>query len=89
MSGVITRQARTRLGLVGPFVGDGLLAVAIAVAAGFAASMSTSSEPADALLIALAAGASLTLAVRRLYPMTVLVVVVGTTAFFAWKYGGS
>ena len=85
---VITRQAGTRLGLISPFVGDGLLALAVAVAAASAASGATSDEPERAFLIALAVAAALTLCFRRLYPVTVLAITVGTTAFFVWVYRG-
>jgi signal transduction histidine kinase len=73
---------------VAPFVGDIVLAVAIAVAAASAASGATSNEPARVLLVLLAGAAALSLAVRRLYPVPVLVVTVLTTGFFALAYDG-
>ena len=85
---MIIRQAGTRLGLIAPFVGDGLLALAVAVAAASVASGATSDEPERAFLIALAVAAALTLCFRRLYPVTVLAITVGTTAFFVWVYRG-
>jgi signal transduction histidine kinase len=73
---------------IAPFVGDIVLASAIAVAAASAASGATSNEPARALLVLLAGAAALSLAVRRLYPVPVLVVTVLTTGFFALAYDG-
>jgi signal transduction histidine kinase len=71
-----------------PYVGDILLAGAIAVAAASAASGATSAEPARFLLVLLAGGAALTLAARRVYPVHVFAVTVLTTGFFALVYDG-
>jgi len=74
--------------LISPFIGDGLLALAVAVGAASAASGATSAEPERSFLVALAVGAALTLCFRRLYPVIVLAITVGTTAFFVWVYRG-
>src|SRR5262252_8550210 len=78
----------TRLGSIASFAGDGMLALAIAVAGGIAATGATSSEPAKALLVLLAFATALSLALRRAYPVTVFAIVVVVTAFFGWVYGG-
>jgi signal transduction histidine kinase len=67
---------------------DIALALAIAVAAGSAASGASSDQPAQALLVALAFLATLSLAVRRLYPVHVLGVIAAATAFFTVVYDG-
>jgi len=78
----------TRLGSIASFAGDGLLALAIAIAGGIAAAGATSSEPAKALLVLLAFCTALSLAARRVFPVTVFAIVVAVTAFFGWVYGG-
>jgi len=74
--------------LISPLIGDGLLALAVAVAAASVASGATSHEPERAFLVALAVATALTLCLRRLYPVIVLAITVGTTAFFVWVYRG-
>ena len=74
--------------MTSPFLGDGLLALAVAVAAAFAAAGATSNQPERAFLITLAVATALTLCLRRLYPVIVLAITVGTTAFFVWVYRG-
>jgi signal transduction histidine kinase len=76
---------RTRLE---PFLGDSVLAAGIAIAAGSAASRATSNEPERLLLVLLAFGAALSLAVRRRYPIRVLAITVLATSFFALVYDG-
>jgi signal transduction histidine kinase len=85
---VTAGQAADRLGAIRPFAGDGLLAAAVAVAAGIAATGATPDEPLRTLLVLFAVAACLTLAFRRLYPVTVLATSVFVTGFFAWVYGG-
>src|SRR5262249_34067169 len=65
---------------------DAAVALVIAVAAGSAASGAHSE--ARPLLVVLAVGAGLSLAVRRLYPLEVFSVVVATTSFFTAVYDG-
>jgi signal transduction histidine kinase len=68
------------------YLADAVLALVIAVAAGSAASGAPSGiRP---LLVVLAVGAGLSLAVRRLYPLEVFVLTVATTTFFAAVYDG-
>jgi signal transduction histidine kinase len=74
--------------LISPFVGDGLLGLAVAVAGASAASGATSHQPERAFLVALAVGTALSLCFRRVYPVTVLAITVGTTGFFVWAYRG-
>src|SRR5262249_7299668 len=69
---VTAGQAADRLGAVRPFVGDCLLALAVAIAAAVAASAATSEEPLRWLLALFAFCAASTLALRRVYPVTVL-----------------
>src|SRR5215470_17963508 len=88
VTGVNSGERGTRLGPIASFAGDGVLALAIAVAGGIAATGATSSEPGKALLGLLAFAAALSLAVRRVYPLTVFAIVVVVTAFFGWVYGG-
>jgi signal transduction histidine kinase len=71
-----------------PYVGDILLATAIAVAAASAASGATSEQPQQTILTALAFLAASTFVVRRVYPVLVLAIVVVVTAFFTAVYGG-
>jgi hypothetical protein len=77
-----------RIGAVRPYAADGLLALVIAIAAAVAAAGATPNEPLHTLLILLAFAATSTLAVRRLYPVTVLAIAVAVTGFFAWVYDG-
>jgi signal transduction histidine kinase len=85
MTGRSAARSRARLE---PYVGDILLASALAIAAGSAASGATSAEPERFLLVVLAGGAVLTLAARRVYPVHVFAVAVVTTSFFALAYDG-
>jgi signal transduction histidine kinase len=68
------------------YLADAVLALVIAVAAGSAASGAPSGI--GPLLVVLAVGAGLSLAVRRLYPLEVFVLTVATTTFFAAVYDG-
>jgi signal transduction histidine kinase len=88
VTGVNSGGRGTRLGSIASFVGDGLLALAIAIAGAIAAAGATSSVPAKALLVLLAFATALSLAVRRVYPVAVFAIVVAVTAFFGWVYGG-
>jgi len=85
---VTAGQAADRLGALRPFVGDCLLALAVAIAAAVAASAATSEEPLRWLLALFAFCAAATLALRRVYPVTVLAIAVFVTGFFALVYGG-
>src|SRR5262249_33405109 len=71
-----------------PVLADSVLAGGIAIAAGSAASGATSNQPEGLLLVLLAFGAGLSLAVRRRYPVQVLAIAVLTTSFFALAYNG-
>jgi signal transduction histidine kinase len=77
--------ARARVALR-PFVADGLLALALSLAAATAAASAES--PLHWFLSAFAGLAVLTLALRRVYPVAVLVVTVAVTSFFAVVYDG-
>jgi signal transduction histidine kinase len=88
VTGVNSGERGTRFGSVASFAGDSALALALAVAGGIAAAGATSSEPGKALLVLLAFAAALSLAVRRVYPLSVFAIVVVVTAFFGWVYGG-
>jgi signal transduction histidine kinase len=88
VTGVSSGERGTWLDLIASLAGDGVLALAIAVAGGIAAAGATSSEPGRALLVLLAFATALSLAVRRVYPLTVFAIVVIVTAFFGWVYGG-
>ena len=88
VTGVNSGERGTRLGSIASFAGDGVLALAIGVAGGIAAAGATSSEPGKALLVLLAFAAALSLAVRRVYPLTVFAIAVAVTGFFGWVYGG-
>src|SRR5215471_3493034 len=88
VTAVNSGERGTRLGLIASFAGDGLLALAIAIAGGIAAAGATSSATGKALLVLLAFATALSLSVRRVYPLTVFAIVVGVTAFFGWVYGG-
>jgi signal transduction histidine kinase len=81
-----TRAALPRWARVPPLAGDTVLAVAIAVAAMVAAAAAPSAYV--PLLVLLAGGAALTLAVRRDFPVAVFWAVVGATAFFGLLYDG-
>lgn len=73
---------------VEPFVGDILLATAIAVAAASAASGASGNEPLHSALILFAFLAGASLALRRVYPLRVLTITVVATAFFTAVYDG-
>ena len=88
VTGVNSGERGTRLGSIASFAGDGVLALAIAVAGGASAAGATSSESGKVLLVLLAFVAALSLAVRRVYPLTVFAIVVLVTGFFGWVYGG-
>src|SRR5262245_51466778 len=88
VTGVNSGERGTRLGSIASFAGDGVLALAIAVAGGISATGATSSEPGKALLGLFAFAAALSLAVRRVYPLAVFAIVVVVTAFFGWVYSG-
>src|SRR5215471_16782504 len=88
VSGVNSGERGTRLGSIASFAGDGVLALAIAVAGGASAAGATSHELGKVLLALLAFVAALSLAVRRVYPLTVFAIVVVVTGFFGWFYGG-
>ena len=88
VTGVNSGERGTRLGSIASFAGDGVLALAIAVAGGASAAGATSSESGKVLLVLLAFVAALSLAVRRVYPLSVFAIVVVVTAFFGWVYGG-
>src|SRR5262249_61848175 len=68
------------------YLADAAVALVIAVAAGSAASGAHSE--ARPLLVVLAVGAGLSLAVRRLYPPQGFSLVVATTSFFTAGYRG-
>src|SRR6516165_4228718 len=88
VTGVNNGERGTRLGSITSFAGDGVLALAIAVAGGASAAGASSSESGKVLLVLLAFVAALSLAVRRVYPLTVFAIVVVVTGFFGWVYGG-
>src|SRR6516165_9881924 len=88
VTGVNSGERGTRFGSISSFAGDGLLALAIAVAGGIAAAGATSSDPGKALLVLLAFAAALGLVLRRVYPLAVFAIVVLVTGFFGWVYGG-
>ena len=83
---VTARSAATLRARVEPFLGDIALAGALTVAAAVAASGAPENELITTLLVLLAGAAVASLAVRRLYPVRVLAVVVVTTGFFALVY---
>ena len=68
--------------------GDIVLAAAMTVAAISAASGLPPAEPMHAFLVLVVALVTASLAVRRLYPVTILAIVTAATVFFELVYGG-